>query len=456
MRLRADAPEVAEGLRTVREEHEVPGRFPDDVVAEAERAAERGPAGEHEDLRSLPLLTIDPEGSMDLDQALHLERLGDGHRVRYAIADVAAWVTPGGAIDAEARRRVVSRYLPDGVVPLHPPSLSEDAASLLPGADRPAVLWTIDLDATGAPLAVDVRRALVRSRRRLTYEEAQAGLGDDPVLILLREVGERRIEQARARGALELPLPDQEVRRRDDGELRIELRESTAAERYNAQLSLLTGICAADLMAERRVGLLRTLPPPDEDAPRRLREVGEALGLPWHGGAAEALRVVDPGSPEAAAFAEAARALFRGSGYALVPAEGPLPQHTAIGAAYAHVTAPLRRLGDRFASECCLPGPPPGWATEALPELPATMAAGRRSAGAAERAAVDLVEALVLAGQVGQVFDAIVLDEDEVLCTAPVVRARCDGGPPVGRRVSVRLAAADPAARRVRFAWPAA
>ena len=90
------------------------------------------------DVTELPFLTIDPPGSMDLDQAMHLERRGAGFRVRYAIADVAAFVRPGGAIDAEAHRRVETLYSPDTRTPLHPPVLSEGAASLLPGQVRPA------------------------------------------------------------------------------------------------------------------------------------------------------------------------------------------------------------------------------------------------------------------------------------------------------------------------------
>ena len=101
------------------------------------------------DRRDVELLTIDPPGSRDLDQALHLERRGAGFRVHYAIADVASFVTPGGALDAEAHARGQTIYLPGEKVPLHPPVLSEGAASLLPGQDRPAFLWTLDLDGDG-------------------------------------------------------------------------------------------------------------------------------------------------------------------------------------------------------------------------------------------------------------------------------------------------------------------
>ena len=133
-------------LEELRRELEIPGEFPPEVLAEAEAAAANPPAPEH-DARDIALLTIDPPGSMDLDQAMHLERRDGGYRVRYAIADVASFVEPGGAVDREAHARGETIYLPDAKAPLHPPVLSEGAASLLPGEERPAVLWTLDLDA---------------------------------------------------------------------------------------------------------------------------------------------------------------------------------------------------------------------------------------------------------------------------------------------------------------------
>lgn len=92
-----------------------------------------------DDLRALPFLTLDPAGSRDLDQALAIEPTHDGAIVHYAIADVAAFVEPGGAVDAEARRRGQTMYASDGRIPLHPTALSEDAASLLPDRDRRAL-----------------------------------------------------------------------------------------------------------------------------------------------------------------------------------------------------------------------------------------------------------------------------------------------------------------------------
>src|SRR3546814_6047242 len=108
---------------------------------------------------------------------MFVERVGDGYRVHYAIADVGAFVEPGDPIDREANRRGESLYGAHDKIPLHPKPLSEDAASLLPDEVRPALLWTIDLDATGEGIAVDVRRARVKSRAKLDYAGVQAAIG---------------------------------------------------------------------------------------------------------------------------------------------------------------------------------------------------------------------------------------------------------------------------------------
>src|SRR3954452_5367162 len=128
------------------------------------------------DRTDIPFVTIDPATSMDLDQALHIERDGDGYVVHYAIADVAAFVTPGDPVDEEAHRRGETLYGADSKVPLHPKVLSEDAASLLPGQVRPALLWTIHVDADGEGTDVDVVRARVRSTAKLDYEGVQQQL----------------------------------------------------------------------------------------------------------------------------------------------------------------------------------------------------------------------------------------------------------------------------------------
>ncbi|MEU6431990.1 RNB domain-containing ribonuclease [Microbispora sp. NPDC046973] len=464
-------PDTADGLRDgfarIRSEFDLPDGFPAPVQEEAERAA-ASPAVPQEDRTDLPLVTIDPPGSMDLDQALRIERRGTGYRVWYAIADVAAFVRPGGAIDAEARVRAETVYMADRRVPLHPPVLSEGAASLLPGQTRPAALWRLDLGSDGEIEAVDLRRALVRSRERLDYETVQAAVDTgraEGTIALLAEVGPLRLERERARGGLSLPTPEQQVIPDGNGGYRVEFRTNHPCEAWNAQISLLTGMAAARMMLDAGVGVLRVLPQAGPEDVGKVRRVAAALGVPWPDGTsyAEVVHGLDPKIPGHAAFLHESTVLLRGAAY--VAFDGTPPGqvlHAALGAPYAHVTAPLRRLVDRYGTEVCLAvaagRPVPEEVAGALPGLPEQMAAGGRRAGAVERACVDLVEAAVLRPRIGEVFEAVVVDVadgkpgGQVQVTEPAVIARCDGDHlPLGERVPVRLTRADPATREVRF-----
>src|SRR3954470_21258143 len=143
--------DLSQALTTLRRDLELPDAFPPDVLAEAGKEAGEPRIDGRVDATDLELVTLDPAGSRDLDQAFALERAKTGLVLHYAIADVGAFVTAGGAIDGEAHRRGETLYLPDGRVALHPPMLSEGAASLLPGEERPAVLWRMDLGADGEP-----------------------------------------------------------------------------------------------------------------------------------------------------------------------------------------------------------------------------------------------------------------------------------------------------------------
>jgi exoribonuclease R len=346
-------------LEALLTEVDPPVDFPPDALAEAARAA-AAPALPDHDRTDLPLVTLDPPGSKDLDQAYALERTAGGYRVHYAIADPAAFVRTGGPLDAELARRGVTLYLPDTRIPLHPPVLGEDAASLLPDVDRPCVLWTLDLDADGALVGTDVRRALVRSRAQLDYPTVQAELDAgraDEMLLLLQEIGGLRQEQARARGAVDLPTPSQEVDVDDAGRPHLVYRAQTPVETWNAQLSLLTGTAAAALMIDGGIGLLRTLPPPADDDVEALRRSARALGVPWpdgtsHGDLVSSLDPGDPGCRRPARAGHPPPARRRLHPFDGAPPEQPL--HAGVAAAYAHCTAPLRRYADRFVSEVCL------------------------------------------------------------------------------------------------------
>jgi exoribonuclease R len=460
---------LQEAFAQARRELDVPGEFSAAALAEAEAAA-RAPvddAHDRVDLTDVPFITIDPDGSRDLDQAMSLQRTGTGFRVHYAIADLGSFVQPGGALDAEARERGVTLYCPDVRIPLTPTVLSESTASLLPDGERRAVVWTLDLDERGDGVTVDVRRAKVRSRAQLTFADAQRLIdGGDEQLQLLRDIGRLREERERARGGTSLMIPEQEVHAADGGYV-LEYRSGLPVEEWNAHLSLLTGSAAAWLMVQGGVGVLRTMPPPDGAAVAALRRTAEALDVPWPERAeyADVVAALDPADPQHVAFAQAATVLVRGAGYTVVRREGEEDgvTHAAVTGPYAHVTAPLRRLVDRYATEVCLAlsagTEVPAWAVDALPALPAEMAAADRRANELERACIDAVEAAVLSGRVGQTFRAMVVDVRKdgsatVQLADAAVRARCDAGPGVelGAHLDVRLAEADLASRTVRFA----
>lgn len=460
-RIHVAAAELVAGFAAIRRELGLPDGFPPEVVAEAEAAR---PAGARADRTGVALVTIDPPGSRDLDQAYFAERRPGGYRVSYAIADPGAFVRPGGALDAESRRRGATLYCPDTRVPLYPPVLGEGSASLFEDADRPAVLWTFDLDADAEPSRVTVERATVRSRARLDYATVQrdldAGTAAEP-LALLREIGTLRQRLEVARGGVSLRTPAQEVVATPDG-YALAYVAPLPVEDWNAQVSLLTGMCAARIMLDGGVGLLRTMPKPDRGAVEVLRRSASGLGVGWPDGESYPafIRRLDPATPAHAALLGLATRLLRGAGYTAFDGTPPRDaEHSAIAAPYAHATAPIRRLADRFVSETVLAlhagVAVPDWCRVALPELPPLMAAADHRDRELERAVLDHVEAAVLAPRVGEMFDAVVTAVDErgatVQLADPAVRARLGGKAPLGERVRVRLAKADPATRTVSF-----
>ena len=516
--------EVTRALDELRARYEVPTAFPPEALAEAEAAAtawaQDGPArllaDGARDARDLDLVTIDPPGSMDLDQAVLLERLpaqseaagasvGDApgsaatYRVHYAIASLATFVPPGGALDAELGRRGETIYAPDAATPLHPEVLSHGAASLLEDVDRPACLWTIDLDARGEVVSARVERALVRSRARLSYGQVQAAIDGEGTLPssaptdlpgLLAEIGRLRLEREVARGGISMTTPEQVVEVTEAAEsagdsesaevpgpsgYRLAYRVPVPAEQYNAQISLLTGMCAARIMVECGVGILRTLPLARPEDYARLRRVAAAMGIDWPAARPypELVRGLDHAVPAHAAFMDQAMSLFRGSGYLAfgvggvgVPADDEASDteeavHSAIAARYAHVTAPLRRLVDRYGEEVCVAAcaqaPVPEWVLQALPDLPDVMEQTGKRARAIGRGALTALEALVLRGHEGEVFDGVITSErdgrGELVLAEPAVVTEVRRGSgqsgdrlPIGERVRVRLLSADPAA----------
>src|SRR5699024_11057170 len=214
---------------------------------------------------------------------------------------------------------------------LHPQELSEGSASLLEGQDRPAVVWSIALDEAGEVTGADVRRALVRSRARLNYDQAQADLDRGslhPSIQHLPAVGRLRQESALRREAINLSIPSQRVIRvpgeDNNGHFEVIIEPRHPIMDYNSEISLLTGMVAGTMMVQAGHGLLRTLAPATEDSEAMFRFEAGALGydLPADTPIGEFLQSVDPNVPTGMAIQREAQKLLRGSGYVSIAAGG--------------------------------------------------------------------------------------------------------------------------------------
>lgn len=397
------------------------------------------------DATAIPLVTIDPAESRDLDQAIYLADLGENaphgrYLLNYAIASVPTFVTPGSVLDRETWERGTTVYLPDEPTLLHPAVLSHGAASLLPDCVAPACVWSIMLDAEGHVIHSRVDRAIVRSRAKLSYALVDAvwrGKADLPpgvpanLVDLLERIGNLRLSREAARGGVSARIPEQEIQS-DDGAYTLAYRSNLPVEEWNAQMSLLTGIQAARHMRAANVGIMRTLQPAADADLARLHRIARALGVDWPADEPypDVVRELDPAIPAHAAFLLEATTLFRGSGYRSfgVKDTRPLPAsasdgiiHGAIAAEYAHVTAPLRRLVDRYGEEVCIAHSAhrdvPEWVRNALDELPSTMARTSQRASQASRRALGVIQALMMNGREGSTYEGVIVEANDARST---------------------------------------
>ena len=447
---------LGRGLALIRTQFRIPETFPPAVLAEAETAAVRAP-GDHVDRTAIPFVTLDPASSTDLDQAFAIDRAGKDLLLHYAIADVAWFVDDDGAIDREAWARGTSQYLPDGKAPLYPPVLSERAASLLPDGPRPAVVFTVRVAPDGCVKLDGVERAIVRSRAKLAYDNVR----DTDLPPDFAALAERIQAADDRRGASRVDPPEQEVHQAETGDFELTFRPRLQSEDRNAAMSLACNLAVADALLAHHTGLFRVMAPPDQPAIRRLRFTARAFGLVWP--EAETLgqfqKNLSANDPREAAFMLAARRAGVGASYA--PYEpGVVPWHVAMAATYAHATAPLRRLADRYVVRAALAiangQPVPDAVTQAFAKLPPVMARADALGGQIERAVVDLAEAVMLKGCEGRVFPAIVTDVDErgarmQLRDQPVVARIAAHAIQPGDAITVRLVATDPERRLIQF-----
>lgn len=448
---------LATGLAKIRSEFHVPVGFPADVMALAQSAAKRVP-DQHADRTTMPFVTLDPATSTDLDQAFSIEASGSDLLLHYAIADVAWFVEDGDAVDIEAWARGETLYLPDGKAGLYPPVIAEGAASLLPSGPRPAVIFTVWIAEDGAVKLDGAERAIIQSRAKLAYDSVQAS--DVPTGFA--EIARRMAAAEERRGASRVDPPEQEVEQLADGRFQLAFRPLLQSEQDNAALSLAANMAIADAMLAHRTGLFRVMAPPDASKVQRLRNAAQALGLSWPASTSlpDYQRTLDPtNKQQAALMLEIRRA---GSGASYQPyEEGVVPWHEAMAATYAHATAPLRRLADRYVVRCTLAiangQPVPQTVTDAFARLPKIMGRADARASQINHAAIDLAEAVMLKGREGETFKAVVTDVTDQrvrvqLSDMPVVANVKAPGSGQGDGVTLRLVSADPDQRSVVFA----
>ena len=447
---------LADGLAAIRVQYQLPAAFPPPVL-DAAAAAVGGQLAGYVDRTAIPFVTLDPTSSTDLDQAFAIEVAGGDLVLRYAIADVGAFVADGDAIDTEAWARGETIYLPDGKVSLYPPAIGESAASLLPDGDRPAILFSVRIGPDGGASLDGVERALIRSRAKLGYatvrpEDLPAGFD---------ELAQRIADAEAVRGAARVDPPQQEVVESADGGFELAFRPMNAMEQANAALSLAANLAIAAALYEHGTGLFRVMPGPDERAIRRLRQSARALGVDWPKDMTLEQREIglDPNDPKQAAFMLAIRRAGQHASYAPFHA-GERPWHSAMQATYVHATAPLRRLADRYVTQAAFAiangKPVPDAAAAAFETLPAVMNRGDAKAAQVDSAVLELAEAIVLADQVGETFDGRVTDLDQrgarIQIAEPAVITRVpENGLHIGDAVRLRLDEADPARRLTRF-----
>lgn len=421
------------GLQRIRDEFGVPTGFPPEVEQAAADAATRPPGEGHVDRTDVPFVTLDPASATDLDQAFAIERAGDDVLLRYAIADVGYFVRPGDALDREAWSRGVTVYLPDGKAPLYPRALSEGAASLLPDGPRPAVVFVVRVDPEGEVHLDGAERAVIRSRAKLAYDTVRA----DQLPPDFPELSARITRAEERRGAPRIDFPDQEVTIDEDGRFELVLRPRLESEERNAGMSLATNLAVADALHAARTGLFRVMDDPPAHSIGSLRHSARALGLTWPADVdlAHFQRSLSQDDPRAAAFLIAVRRASGGASYEPYR-EGATPWHSAMAATYSHATAPLRRLADRYVVDAALAvangDPVADDVQAAFEELPAAMDRGEGLASRVDRAVIDLAEAALLAGREGDLFDGVVIDEDDRGVIVQLV------DPPVIARVGAR------------------
>ncbi len=409
--------------------HAIPHVFPAEALAEGERAEPATLSG-REDWRDLPLVTIDPPDAKDHDDAVHALPDEDpdnpgGFVLTIAIADVAAYVRPGSALDREALKRGNSVYFPDRVVPMLPERISNDLCSLRAREARPALAMRIVIGPDGRKRRHGVHRILMRSAAKLSYVQAQAaidGRPDDttgPLLEpVLRPLWAAYAALARARderGPLFLDLPERKILLKPDGTVdRVTLPERLDAHRLIEEFMILANVAAAEILEKAKTPLVYRVH--DEPSIEKMRSLGEVL-------ASVGIKLPKAGSLRPALFNGILRQVS-GSQHEIFVNEIVLRSQAQAAYAsdnlghfglnlrrYAHFTSPIRRYADLvvhraliYAAKLGEDGLPAGVTAADLATVGEEISRAERRAMAAERETVDRLIAHHLADRVGATF----------------------------------------------------
>ncbi|WP_375461054.1 ribonuclease R [uncultured Enterovirga sp.] len=409
--------------------HAIPHVFSSAALAEAEEARPATIRG-REDCRDLPLVTIDPPDAKDHDDAVHAEPDEDpgnagGHLVTVAIADVAAYVRPGSALDREALERGNSVYFPDRVVPMLPERISNDLCSLRSGEMRPAIAVRMRFDRDGRKLGHSFHRIAMRSAAKLSYQQAQAaidGRPDDASGPLLDGVlrplwaAYACLAAARdARGPLFLDLPERKILLKPDGTVdRVTVPERLEAHRLIEEFMIAANVAAAETLEKAKSPLIYRVH--GEPSLEKMRAFGEVLAsvgikLPKTGAIRPALfngilRQVS-GSPHETFINEV---VLRSQAQAVYAPENE--GHFGLNLRrYAHFTSPIRRYADLVVHRALVraaglgsDGLPDTASPEALAKVAEQISLAERRAMVAERETVDRLIAFHLADRIGATF----------------------------------------------------
>ncbi|WP_170372948.1 ribonuclease R [Ruegeria arenilitoris] len=409
-------------------QHGIPDDFPDDVIAEADRAKPVGLKG-REDLRDIPLLTIDPSDARDHDDACYAHTDDDpknpgGHVIWVAIADVAAYVRPGSALDREARKRGNSTYFPDRVVPMLPDRLSGDLCSLHEGVPRACIAVRMRIDANGNKIDHRFVRGLMRSAASLHYAEVQEaidGTPNDRTGPLLESVlkplyaAYGALKTARnERQPLDLDLPERKIVLNDNGEVEsVAFRERLDAHRLIEEFMILANVAAAEtLIAKRSPLLFRVHEEPAPEKLESLRETAQAAGLNLAKGQVLQTRHLNA-LLNAAAGTEDAELINLSTLRSMAQAYYSPENFGHFGLAlrnYAHFTSPIRRYADLIVHRALISAH--GWGKdgltadeiERLEEIATQISDTERRSMMAERDTTDRYLAAYLSERVGNEF----------------------------------------------------